>query len=112
MNFMFMQHISILYNIYSCKISVFTQTSIYRWGLAWSFLPKEIVDLTTAPVIRKTGKSIVASVKKNDKILITFPAKDKFSRVDDLINFLKTTASELNVMYSLFHFLFIYETWE
>lgn len=70
---------------------------IDRWGLAWSFLPENIIDLSSAPVIRKSGKSIVHSLKKDYKTSITFPINDKFACMNDVINFLRTTAEELNV---------------
>lgn len=76
-----------------------------RWGLAWSFLPKNIVDLSTAPVIRKSGKSTMPF--KDDKTLITFPMKDKFSRMDDVIGFLNETAKELNVLSCIFCLLHV-----
>jgi len=79
-------------------------TFVNRWGLAWSFLPQSIVNLTTAPVIRKRGKSIVRSLK-NYKTSITFPVEDKFSCIEDLIGFLRTTAEELNVTYHFPYFL-------
>lgn len=74
----------------------FCQGYTTRWGLAWSFLPQSVVNLTTAPVIRKRGKSIVRSLK-NYKTSIAFPAEDKFSCIDDVISFLRTTAKELNI---------------
>ncbi|XP_077257692.1 U6 small nuclear RNA (adenine-(43)-N(6))-methyltransferase isoform X1 [Temnothorax americanus] len=74
----------------------FCQGHTTRWGLAWSFLPQSIVNLTTAPVIKKRGKSIVQSLR-NYKISITFPVEDKFSCVNDIISFLRSTAEELNV---------------
>ena len=76
---------------------------VHRWGLAWSFLPQNVVNLTTAPVIRKHGKSIMGLLK-NYKTSITFPVNDKFSCIDDIISFLKVTAKELNVMYYFFYF--------
>ncbi|EZA50536.1 Methyltransferase-like protein [Ooceraea biroi] len=77
----------------------FCQGHTTRWGLAWSFLPRSVVDLTTAPVIRKSGKSIVQSVKNTLKkeTSITFPIGDEFSCMDDLISFLTTTVKQLNV---------------
>lgn len=72
---------------------------VNRWGLAWSFLPKNVLDLSSAPVIRKSGKSIVQSLKKDSKTLITFPKNDKFSCMENLVSFLRTTAEELNVMH-------------
>lgn len=72
---------------------------INRWGLAWSFLPENIIDLSSAPVIRKNGKSIVQSLKKDYKTSIILPINDKFACMNDVINFLRTTAEELNVTY-------------
>ncbi|KYM95659.1 PREDICTED: methyltransferase-like protein 16 homolog [Cyphomyrmex costatus] len=83
-------------NIKNMTWTEFCQGHTTRWGLAWSFLPQNVVNLTTAPVIRKRGKSIVGSLK-NYKTSITFPVNDKFSCVDDIINFLRVTAKELNV---------------
>ncbi|KAL0131663.1 hypothetical protein PUN28_002893 [Cardiocondyla obscurior] len=74
----------------------FCQGHTTRWGLAWSFLSQNIVNLTTAPVIRKRGKSIVQSLK-NYKTSIIFPIDDKFSCIDDIINFLQATTKELNI---------------
>jgi len=71
-----------------------------RWGLAWSFLPINILDLSTAPVIRKNGKSIVQSEKSTLKeTLITFPIEDKFSDMNDLISFLIATMKKLKVIH-------------
>jgi len=81
---------------------------INRWGLAWSFLPENIIDLTSAPVIRKSGKSIVQSLKKDYKTLITFPMNDKFACMNDIINFLRTTAEELNVTHYFLNVKFNY----
>ncbi|XP_011862229.1 PREDICTED: methyltransferase-like protein 16 homolog [Vollenhovia emeryi] len=75
----------------------FCQGHTTRWGLAWSFLPQSVVNLATAPVIRKRGKSMVHSLK-NYKTSITFPVNDKFSCIDDIINFLRATAEELNIL--------------
>ncbi|XP_012536782.1 U6 small nuclear RNA (adenine-(43)-N(6))-methyltransferase [Monomorium pharaonis] len=83
-------------NIKNMTWTEFCQGHTTRWGLAWSFLSQNIINLTTAPVIRKRGKSIVRSLK-NYKTSITFPMDDKFSCLDDVISFLKATAEELNI---------------
>ncbi|XP_011646547.1 U6 small nuclear RNA (adenine-(43)-N(6))-methyltransferase [Pogonomyrmex barbatus] len=83
-------------NITNITWTEFCQGYTTRWGLAWSFVPQNIVNLTTAPVIRKRGKSIVRSLK-NYKISITFPMNDKFSYIDDMISFIRATAEELNI---------------
>ncbi|GAB1859800.1 Putative methyltransferase METT10D [Camponotus japonicus] len=84
-------------NIKNMTWTEFCQGYTTRWGLAWSFLPENIIDLSSAPVIRKSGKSIVQSLKKDYKTLITFPMNDKFACMNDIINFLRTTAEELNI---------------
>ncbi|KAG5346198.1 MET16 methyltransferase, partial [Acromyrmex charruanus] len=83
-------------NIKNMTWTEFCQGHTTRWGLAWSFLPQNVVNLTTAPVIRKHGKSIMGLLK-NYKTSITFPVNDKFSCIDDIISFLKVTAKELNI---------------
>ncbi|XP_011256449.2 U6 small nuclear RNA (adenine-(43)-N(6))-methyltransferase isoform X1 [Camponotus floridanus] len=84
-------------NIKNMTWTEFCQGYTTRWGLAWSFLPENIIDLSSAPVIRKSGKSIVQSLKKDYKTLITFPMNDKFACINDIINFLRTMAEELNI---------------
>ncbi|XP_014474028.1 PREDICTED: methyltransferase-like protein 16 homolog [Dinoponera quadriceps] len=83
-------------NIENSTWTEFCQGHTTRWGLAWSFLPKNVVDLNIAPVIRKSGKSMVPPFK-DYKTLITFPVKDKFSSMDDVTCFLSTIAKELNI---------------
>ncbi|KYN21317.1 Putative methyltransferase METT10D [Trachymyrmex cornetzi] len=83
-------------NIKNMTWTEFCQGHTTRWGLAWSFLPQNVVNLTTAPVIRKHRKSIVGLLK-DYKTSITFPVNDKFSCIDDIISFLKVTAKELNI---------------
>lgn len=68
--------------------------------MAWSFLSKNVVDLSSAPVIRKSKKSAMPSFK-DYKTLITFPVKDNFSCMDDVISFLSIAAEELNVTYRI-----------
>ncbi|XP_011256451.2 U6 small nuclear RNA (adenine-(43)-N(6))-methyltransferase isoform X2 [Camponotus floridanus] len=46
-------------NIKNMTWTEFCQGYTTRWGLAWSFLPENIIDLSSAPVIRKSGKSII-----------------------------------------------------
>ncbi|XP_050451458.1 U6 small nuclear RNA (adenine-(43)-N(6))-methyltransferase [Cataglyphis hispanica] len=75
----------------------FCQGHTTRWGLAWSFLPKNVLDLNSAPVIRKSGKSIIQPLKKDFKTSIIFPKNDKFSCMEDLLSFLRTMAEELNI---------------
>ncbi|KAM0726534.1 RNA N6-adenosine-methyltransferase mettl16 [Formica fusca] len=84
-------------NIENITWTEFCQGHTTRWGLAWSFLPKNVLDLSSAPVIRKSGKSIVQSLKKDSKTLITFPKNDKFSCMENLVSFFRTTAEELNI---------------
>ncbi|XP_032674246.1 U6 small nuclear RNA (adenine-(43)-N(6))-methyltransferase [Odontomachus brunneus] len=82
-------------NIKNVTWTVFCQGHTTRWGLAWSFLPKNVLDLNTAPVIRKAEKSVMPLFE--NKTSITFPMNDKFSCMDDVISFLNSTAKELNI---------------
>lgn len=72
---------------------------VNRWGLAWSFLPKDVIDLTTAPVIRKSGDYIAKLLKERRPTEIQFPMQHKFSSFDHLINFLEETMEEINVTF-------------
>lgn len=65
------------------------------------------MDLSTAPVIRKTRNSTMPPIRDH-KTLISLPVMDKFSCMNDMINFLNATAKELNVIYHIFCF-FIYQ---
>ncbi|XP_020284195.1 methyltransferase-like protein 16 isoform X2 [Pseudomyrmex gracilis] len=75
----------------------FCQGHTTRWGLAWSFLPKSVLDLGAAPVIRKSGKSMMQCFKNDYKTTITFSVEEKFSCLNDLISFLRTTMEELSI---------------
>lgn len=75
-----------------------------RWGLAWSFLPKDVINLTNAPVIRKSGDYIAKLLKEQRPMEIQFPMRHKFASFDDLVNFLEEAMEELHVrLYLYFH---------
>lgn len=75
-----------------------------RWGLAWSFLPKDVINLTNAPVIRKSGDYIAKLLKEQRPIEIQFPMRHKFASFDNLVNFLEEAMEELHVtLYLYFH---------
>ncbi|XP_031844274.1 U6 small nuclear RNA (adenine-(43)-N(6))-methyltransferase [Nomia melanderi] len=75
----------------------FCQGHTKRWGLAWTFLPKDVIDLTTASVIRKSGDYIAKLLKEKRPTEIQFPMQDKFSSFDNLINFLEESMEELHI---------------
>ncbi|CAL7947339.1 unnamed protein product [Xylocopa violacea] len=84
-------------NIENATWTEFCQGHTKRWGLAWSFLPKNVIDLTNAPVIRKSGNYIAKLLKAQRPTTIQFPMRHKFSSFDNLVNFLEEIMEELNV---------------
>lgn len=84
-------------NIENSTWTEFCQGHTKRWGLAWSFLPKDVIDLTNAPVIRKSGDYIAKLLKEQRPTEIEFPLPDKFPSLDSLVNFLEESMEELNV---------------
>ncbi|XP_076755594.1 U6 small nuclear RNA (adenine-(43)-N(6))-methyltransferase [Xylocopa sonorina] len=75
----------------------FCQGHTKRWGLAWTFLPKDVINLTNAPVIRKSGNYIAKLLRTQRPTIIQFPMRYKFSSFDNLVNFLEDTMEELNI---------------
>lgn len=84
-------------NIENTIWTEFCQGHTKRWGLAWSFLPMDVINLTNAPVIRKSGDYIAKLLKEQRPTEILFPMRDKFSSFDNLINFLEELMEELNI---------------
>ena len=84
-------------NIENATWTEFCQGHTKRWGLAWTFLPKDIIDLTSAPVIRKSGDYIARLLREQRPTEIQFPKQSKFPSFDKLINFLEETMEELRV---------------
>lgn len=70
--------------------------------MAWTFLPKDIINLTNAPVIRKSGDYIAKLLKEQRPTEIQFPMLPKFSPFDNLVNFLEEAMEELSVMLKLY----------
>ncbi|XP_043578408.1 U6 small nuclear RNA (adenine-(43)-N(6))-methyltransferase isoform X2 [Bombus pyrosoma] len=75
----------------------FCQGHTKRWGLAWSFLPKDVINLTNAPVIRKSGDYIAKLLKAQRPMEIQFPMRHKFASFDNLVNFLEEAMEELHI---------------
>ncbi|XP_017788149.1 PREDICTED: methyltransferase-like protein 16 homolog [Habropoda laboriosa] len=84
-------------NIENATWTEFCQGHTKRWGLAWTFLPKEVINLTNAPVIRKSGDYIAKLLKEQRPTEIQFPMKHGFFLFDNLVNFLEEAMDELNV---------------
>ncbi|XP_076278580.1 U6 small nuclear RNA (adenine-(43)-N(6))-methyltransferase isoform X2 [Lasioglossum baleicum] len=84
-------------NIENSTWTEFCQGHTKRWGLAWTFLPKDIVDLTTAPVIRKSGDYVAKLLRKKRPTEIQFPMGDKVSSFDHLISFIEESMEELHI---------------
>lgn len=73
--------------------------------MAWSFLPKDIVNLINAPVIRKNENYIAKLLRQQRPTEIQFPIQHRFSSFDNLINFLEEIMKELNVILYLYFLL-------
>ncbi|XP_624889.3 U6 small nuclear RNA (adenine-(43)-N(6))-methyltransferase [Apis mellifera] len=84
-------------NIENVTWTEFCQGHTKRWGLAWSFLSKDFVNLINAPVIRKSEDYIAKLLRQQRPIEIQFPIQHRFSSFDNLVNFLEQTMKELNV---------------
>ncbi|KZC13336.1 PREDICTED: methyltransferase-like protein 16 homolog [Dufourea novaeangliae] len=84
-------------NIENATWTEFCQGHTKRWGLAWTFLPKDVINLTNAPVIRKSGDYVAKLLKEKRPTEIQFPMPDKFSSFDNFINFLEESIEELHI---------------
>ncbi|XP_054007932.1 U6 small nuclear RNA (adenine-(43)-N(6))-methyltransferase [Hylaeus anthracinus] len=84
-------------NIENATWTEFCQGHTKRWGLAWSFLPLDVINLTNAPVIRKSGDYIAKLLKQQRPTEIQFPMRDKFSSFNNLVNFLEEIMEELHI---------------
>ncbi|XP_076653769.1 uncharacterized protein LOC143359610 isoform X2 [Halictus rubicundus] len=84
-------------NIENATWTEFCQGHTKRWGLAWTFLSKDVVNLTNAPVIRKSGDYVAKLLREKRPTEIQFPMEDKISSFDRLISFIEETMEELHV---------------
>ncbi|XP_017755392.1 PREDICTED: methyltransferase-like protein 16 homolog [Eufriesea mexicana] len=84
-------------NIENVTWTEFCQGHTKRWGLAWSFLAKHVINLTNAPVIRKSEDYVAKLLKERRPTEIQFPMQHKFSSFDNFVNFLEEIMEELNV---------------
>ncbi|KAK1133799.1 hypothetical protein K0M31_011587 [Melipona bicolor] len=75
----------------------FCQGHTKRWGLAWSFLPKDVINLTNAPVIRKSGDYIAKLLREQRPTEIQFLMRDKFSSFDNFVNCLEEILEQLQI---------------
>ena len=74
----------------------------YRWGLAWSFLPKDVINLTNAPIIQKSGDYIAKLLREQRPTEIQFPMRHKFSSFDNFVNYLEEILEQLQVTLYLY----------
>ncbi|XP_048509035.1 RNA N6-adenosine-methyltransferase mettl16 isoform X2 [Athalia rosae] len=76
----------------------FCQGRTTRWGLAWTFLPKDQIDLTTAPVIRTSGARTQLKHKaKKAPSEIVFPAHSDITKAEELVAALKFWIQKLKI---------------
>lgn len=68
-----------------------------RWGVAWTFLPKDAIDLTQAPVIRMKSQSFAKTMKERPPLEILIAKDDKFKDIDEIAEDIEKLRSELEV---------------
>ncbi|KAJ8679916.1 hypothetical protein QAD02_015703 [Eretmocerus hayati] len=73
----------------------FCQGYTKRWGIAWTFIPKDAVDLSTAPVMRTRAE--MQKMKKDRSMEIVFPVREGLKTLDELSTALKKWISELQI---------------
>ncbi|XP_078044506.1 U6 small nuclear RNA (adenine-(43)-N(6))-methyltransferase [Augochlora pura] len=84
-------------NIENSTWTEFCQGHTKRWGLAWTHLSKDVINLTSAPVIRKSGDYIAKLLREKRPTEIQFPMEDKIRSLDHLIDFIEELMDELHV---------------
>ncbi|XP_033321603.2 U6 small nuclear RNA (adenine-(43)-N(6))-methyltransferase isoform X1 [Megalopta genalis] len=84
-------------NIENATWTEFCQGHTKRWGLAWTYLSKDAINLTSAPVIRKSGDYIAKLLRQKRPTEIQFPMKDKILSFDNLIDSIEESMEELHV---------------
>ncbi|KAG7208917.1 hypothetical protein KM043_015097 [Ampulex compressa] len=75
----------------------FCQGHTKRWGLAWTFLAKDDLDLTKAPVIRKIEDTFKKISKQDYNVSIMFPMEEYFSSFTETIEALKKMLKDLHI---------------
>ncbi|XP_046621903.1 U6 small nuclear RNA (adenine-(43)-N(6))-methyltransferase isoform X1 [Neodiprion virginianus] len=91
-------------NIENSTWTEFCQGHTTRWGLAWTFLSKDVLDLTTAPVIRISGCSKKLKQKaKRPPSEITFPVRDGMTETKELVLILRLLFNELKIRVEELH---------
>ncbi|XP_024941778.1 U6 small nuclear RNA (adenine-(43)-N(6))-methyltransferase isoform X2 [Cephus cinctus] len=91
-------------NISNVAWTEFCQGNTKRWGLAWTFLSRDILDLTKAPVIRSKPDD-TKTKRSTDRLPVDliFPIQDPFFSCDDVVKVLKTWISDLNIKMESLH---------
>ncbi|XP_044015193.1 U6 small nuclear RNA (adenine-(43)-N(6))-methyltransferase, partial [Aphidius gifuensis] len=86
-------------NIDNYTWTEFCQGYTKRWGLAWTFLSKDVLNLQTAPVIREKNDRKSLNKKSKDKFSVefTFPLDDKWTDFELIIKSLKQWIQELKI---------------
>ena len=63
----------------------------------WSFLPKHILDLSTAPTIRMKPEILEKRKHEGPPLEIIFPSHTKFNNVEDVVTAVQSSINDLNV---------------
>ncbi|XP_033209595.1 RNA N6-adenosine-methyltransferase METTL16 [Belonocnema kinseyi] len=84
-------------NIANATWTEFCQGFTKRWGLAWTFLPTNILDLSTAPTMRMKPEILERKKRERPPSEIIFPPHSKFGTVQDVVEALKFSLRDLNI---------------
>ncbi|XP_023315531.1 U6 small nuclear RNA (adenine-(43)-N(6))-methyltransferase isoform X2 [Trichogramma pretiosum] len=83
-------------NITNFVWTEFCQGYTKRWGIAWSFIPKNMINFTTAPRIQVKEENL--KIKKDLPKKICFPSLPNLSCKEETMVRLKKIFSQLNIM--------------
>ncbi|XP_066588353.1 RNA N6-adenosine-methyltransferase METTL16 [Prorops nasuta] len=86
-------------NITNWTWTEFHQGYTIRWGLAWTFLSKETLNLSVAPNIRKRGDYISNNLRDEPYELV-YPLTEEVPTIQSIANRLKQWCYEFNIQIS------------
>ncbi|XP_043472715.1 U6 small nuclear RNA (adenine-(43)-N(6))-methyltransferase [Leptopilina heterotoma] len=84
-------------NIENVTWTEFCQGFTKRWGIAWSFLPESVLNLSTAPTIRKNPEYMEKKKYEKPPFDIIFPPHGNLKNLQEVIASLKSCVRKLNI---------------
>ncbi|XP_034943490.1 U6 small nuclear RNA (adenine-(43)-N(6))-methyltransferase [Chelonus insularis] len=84
-------------NIENSTWTEFCQGHTKRWGLAWTFMSKDQLNLSTAPVIRTRLVAAANKSKDHNTTELKFPFNDKYKNIENIITAFKEWINELKI---------------